>query len=389
MACWIWIEFMNEKMRKAVERTAVFLFPLIQAQSLTDLATITKLFEYNTVGFYLRQMFYFMAYSGFFVRALQLPVPEDLRILRASVYGPVGHRMAVIAYFIYCHFLVGRVWLYTVFRKHQSAEAIGFMQLLKQLKKESQVKFLFAVKLISSNVVISRYAFVLVLISIELNFSISRRNLFFILCLFVALFLTSRSLAADEIVLYVFAVAGCNAVLEQMEQLQKTVQRYPHFTFILVNEYFKTVRCISKFNPLGKFLVLLSKLIVVPFGSMIFIVLASPTDDLSAFIFKLFTLVASFAFGLFGYLLIAKLAQVNQVSKKFYVECNSLIARRQDLHVSNVLALRKIIEDASCSRSHLVLREFAGTITQMDAFESIISTLSLLTLFFSFREYLR
>ena len=387
MASWRWGESMNDKMKKSIHQTATSLFPLLRAKSLTDLATITKLFEYNTVSFYLRQMFYFMTYSVFFVRALQLPVPEDLQFLRASVYGSVGHRMAVISFFVYCHFLAARVWLYTVFRKHQSIETIGFMQLLKQLKEKSQVEMLSAVKLISTNIITSRYALILVLILIELYFSISTMHLLFILCLSVAFFPTSRSLAADEIVLYVFAVAGCNAVLEQMEQLRKTAQHYPHVTFILLNEYFKTVRSIKKLNPLGKFLVLLIELIVVPFGSMIFILLASPTNDHSAFILKVFTLVTTFAFGLFGYLLIAKLAQVNQVSKKLYTECNSLIARRQNLPVSNVLVLRNIIEDASCSRSHLVLREFAGTITQMDAYESIISTVSLLTLFFSSRSF--
>ena len=384
---WVWVKFVKERMKTAVKGTRMFLFPLLKAQCLTDLAIFNKLFDHNTVDFYLRQMSVSVVTSAFFIRAFKLPVPEDLQILRPSVIGPLGHRMAVVGFLSLCYFLTTKVWLYTVVREHQSMEEIGFMQLLKQLTKQSQDKTLLAAKVISTILIINCYVFVLGFSSIELYFSISTWHLLFILSFSVALFLLPRSLPNDAIVLYVFAIAGCNAVLEQMEKLRKTAQRYPHFTFILLNEYFKTVRCITKSNPLGKFIVLLSELIVVPFGSMIFLMLSSPTDDLFALIFKVFTLVAAFAFGMFGYLLIAKLAQVSLVSKKFYVECNSLIARRQNLRPANVILLRKVIEDASCSRSHLVLREFAGTIAQMDAFESIIATLSLLTLFFSFREF--
>lgn len=59
------------------------------SESLADLVIINRLFEYNTAGFYIRQIPFSMAYGFFLIRVLQLPLLEDVRIRRPTVFGPV------------------------------------------------------------------------------------------------------------------------------------------------------------------------------------------------------------------------------------------------------------------------------------------------------------
>lgn len=114
-----------------------------------------------------------------------------------------------------------------------------------------------------------------------------------------------------------------------MRQLVESVENHLYLTFELFHYYKKVLQSIKQLNVLTKFLVLTSKMLVVPFGSMCFVVVELPTYDWFPFIFKVFLLTASFLFGIPGYLLIAKLAQVDKLSKKLHVKLHSIIARRE------------------------------------------------------------
>lgn len=362
----------------------MFLFPLLQAKSLVDLALVNRIFdEYKTIGSYPHRISLLLVLSVYVVQVLRLPLPESMKILRTSVYGSCGWQMAVVGTLASCQVLVLRVWFYVIIRRHLSIERIAFVQLMRKLDLEAEKKVHFLAKLISLNVMTNSYIFALVLFCTELYFSIGIWHGLFISFHFATLFCVATSASNDVVILYVYAFAGCNSVLNQMKQLLKTVKYHPHLISTLSCQYEMAVQSVQQLNSLTRFLVLVNELLVVPLGSMCFMLLSTPTDDLQASVFKMSTLAAVTVFVVPGYLLTAKLAQVDEMRKKLYTECNSSIARRGNSSI--VSHLKVISEDASCLRSHLVLREFSGRITQRDTLDNILSTLSIVMLFFSFQ----
>ena len=365
-----------------------FLFPLLKAKSLAELAFINNLFdEYKTFSSVLRQLSFLLVFSIYNATALQLPMPGEIQVLRAPVYGIMGYRFSILAALATCQMLAVRIWLFVLTKRHHSQVGkIGFMRLLEQLNAHSKKRILFWLKFISLNMIAFCYVFTVFHIGIELYVSTNYSHFYFSLVLSVTLFFTMRYALNDVLILYVYALAGSMAILDQMKNLRITLAQCDHFSrplFAILQQYFLLTKSIKQLNPLSKFIVSASKLLTVPFGGMIFIFSSSPAEDLFSLLFKIVILGAAIYYALHGYLLIVGLAQVSTMSKVLYGEIHSIIAGKHHLSWFDIRLLLLIIEDASCSRSHLVIREHSGSVSQMDAFESITSTASVMTLFFT------
>ena len=144
----------KDQVTERIRSTGTYLFPVLQAESLFDLAIANKLFdEYKTISSWMRQICFLAVFFVYITRSLDLPLPESMKILRESVYGPSGHRMAVIGALVGIQMLAVRLWLYFLISKHNSIGTIGFMQLLNELKRKPHDETLFIAKLISINLV--------------------------------------------------------------------------------------------------------------------------------------------------------------------------------------------------------------------------------------------
>ena len=383
------IRTMRNQIRTMATSIALFCFPLLRAESLADCTSITNLFfEKRTIQALIQQFALLATFSIINVSALQLPVPATFWVLRAPIYGVMGYRTSVLAAFATLQTLAVRIWLFMLIKKHRSVSNIGFLQLLKQLGTQSQAKILFWTKLISVNLATVAYLYNVIHICIELLVSHDLWRYLFISFHAIMIFMFMRASLNDVLVLYVYGLAGCSTLLEQMKSLRGILKEYDHFAhskFSVIQQYFFLIESITHLNPLSKFIVLASELLVVPFGSMIFIFSSSPAEGIVQLTLKAVILTAASVYALHGYLLIVVFAQVNTMSKVLCADINSVIARRRKLTWYEVKQLLLIIEDSSSSRSNMIIHEYSGSVTQMDAFESITSTLSIMTLLFTFR----
>ena len=328
-----------------------------------------------------------MVFSVYNLTALQLPTPTAIQVLRAPIYGVMGYRFSVLAAFATCQMVAVRIWLFAMTKTHNSTATIGFMQLLEQLNQQSERRILFWAQFISTNMLACTYLIGAFHIGIELYVSYGLWRYSFVLLFSLTLFLFVKFSANDVLILYVYALAGCTAVLDQMKIMRTALTECDRFSLLMVpflQKYFSLIRSIERLNPLSKFIVLASELLIIPFGGMIFIFSSSPAEDLFQVLLKAIIITAAIFYALHGYLLIVVLARVDTMSKTLYSKIYCAILRSPRVTWVAVRQLLLIIEDASCSRSHLVIREYSGSVSQIDAFESITSTVSIMTLLFTF-----
>lgn len=279
-----------------------------------------------------------------------------------------------------------RLWLYSLVRKYGSASEVKFIQLLAQLSEESHKKILYWSKIMAVQAVLSSYMFVLLFVGVELIIADDLWHFLAGMFHFITYLIAAQISISDVLILYVYAFTDCTIVLGQMKQLSEAVNKYGRSTEPMMNimiRYARLIVSIKQLNSLSKTLMMASKLCVIPFGSMIIIIATCSVEDPLQFVFKMAELGIGIFYASHGYILIAMLSRVDSMSKRLNDQINSAIVRAEHPNSANVKCYNLILEDLSCSRSHLVAREFGGRVTQMDAFDSVISTLSTLTLLFS------
>ena len=379
----------NLRTNSAMKYIFYLLFPLTEAEFLLDLARIFDLFtQYKTLGPCINQLTSATLYFLTWMTVLQSPMLVELQPLKTSIYGSLGYLFAVCTLLGFSEIACLRVWLYTIIRKHRLMENIEFIQLLQNLDRKTARDVLYWSKFLSVNFTCGAYAFVSIFIGFELV--IAEDFFQFAVGLFhLALYFhVSRVAQCDVIALYAFALAGCEVVLGQTKHLRHSVSVYGQFLdpmFAILGHYYKLVESVRQLNSLSRTLMLASKQLVIPLVSVAFFLVATPANDLFSILFKLVALNVAIVYAIHGYILIAALSRVDTMSKRLYIEINSLIARKKHTNLANALRLNLILQDLSSHKSHLVAREFGGSISQMDAFNSAISTLSVLTLLFSLR----
>ena len=326
---------MKKQIRTLATSIALFWFPLLRAESLADCTSITNLFfEKRTIKALVQQIALLTTFSVFNVTALQLPVPATFWVLRAPTYGVMGYRTSILAAFATCQMVVVRIWLLFLIKKHRSVSNIGFLQLLKQLGTQSQAKILFWTKLISVSLTIFAYSFNVVHICIELLVSHNSWRYLFMSFYSIMIFVFMRASLNDVLVLYVYALAGCSVLLEQMKSMRSILKKCDHSShnrFSVLQQYFFLIESIADLNPLSQFIVLVSELLIVPFGSMVFIFYSSPAEGLVQLLLKAIVISAASVYAFHGYTLIIVFAKVDTMSKVLYADINSVVARKHRL----------------------------------------------------------
>ena len=141
---------------------------------------------------------------------------------------------------------------------------------------------------------------------------------------------------------------------------------------------------LKQLNSITKIVMLTSKMFVIPMASFVLLVALLPGTGIAFNIIKYSIVLGASIFALRGYFLIAMLSQVDSHAKNLYSIVNSIVARGKHRKIDHVRRLLMILEDVSCSRSHLMIREFGSGVTQRDVFNSFASTMSIITLLISF-----
>lgn len=365
------------------------LFPLVKAECLLDLAVINKSFhKIKTISYWIEQLNVLAFYLMFMLTAARVPFFIFLQPLRSFDFGPTGYQFSMIASFAFIEMIGCRLWFYFAERKHPSLEQIEFIELLRQLNQQSHDRILKWTKVISLQYTCNGAVFGIFLIGIEI---LSSKDIwhFTIGLIHLAIYFHAIRIApSDVLILYVYAFAGQKVIMDQMVELRRLVAQYGQLRcpmVAIVKQYLRLVKSIQRLNSVCTFLMLMSKSLVIPMGSMVFIISATPSSGSVSFIFKFIILLVTIFHIAHGYFLIALLSRVDTMSKRLYSEVNSVIVRAKCHSWNEILQLKSILEDLSSVKNHLAVRELNGQVTQMDTFDSAMLTQTILTQMFSLR----
>ena len=133
--------------------------------------------------------------------------------------------------------------------------------------------------------------------------------------------------------------------------------------FKIIAQYHVVLDTISASNKLVRFLMLEVDLLIVPFISSLIIITLSPSETSiqAAMKWLLFAAIPP----LRGVLLTSVLTRIDVERRTLHIF--SRLARGNIKYLYTKLRLLRMMEDLS--RSHMVMKEYGGSVTQMDVFE--------------------
>ena len=365
-------------------------FHLTKAKSLVDLASRNQLFDdYRTFRSWMHQSCIFLFHAMYLLRAVNAPFLYDLQALTSPAFGPFGYLSALGVSISSVELIILRIWLYLLTQKYQSMEGVKFIQLIKQLDKDTHDKMLYWTKVVSVLSLCASFNAASFWVGIQIsNVDDLRQKIVGILLLAINYY-CARIVLSDVLILYIYSMAGLHVVLCHMNALSQVVSQYNQFSypmFAILLKYKCLIESIEQLNSLSRPLVLASEILVIPVASTVFLISATPSHDLATSIMKASGIILGVIYVLHGYFLIAILSQVETNSKNLHSQICSAIVNNTHGHWEQVVRLTQILEDISSHRSHLVVREFEGKVTQMDVFDSIISTVNTMVLLVFFKS---
>ena len=142
---------------------------------------------------------------------------------------------------------------------------------------------------------------------------------------------------------------------------------------------------VKQANHLMKFISLVNSLIVIPFvATGIMISITYPENDVQLLL-KYTYVVPIILYSFRGVVMTIVLAQIDRRSKILYKLLASRIARGQITGFVSVKQLMLIMEDLTCQKNHMVMREYSGSpSTQMDVMMNVLSICQFVMLLMDF-----
>lgn len=377
-----------DKSKKFLKQICYFLFPMVRMNQLEHFIEINNLFGgYPSYSSKAREVLLLVICLLTCLSGFRVPILTKWQPKLRNTVGQVGDWIFSIAAFECIECAALRIWVYWTSRKYQSKDEIEIIQLIKQLGSKTKDVIVLCCKLITIPINISSYAFVLTLVLIEptdINLSGVLLNLFY----FFGYFEIIRRAINDVIILYVYSVAGFFVVMDKMEALRKSIAEYDHFQnpmFDILANYAQLIKSVKQLNSVATILMVSSNSLVIPLGSLDILMAITPTDSLTSELIRLSMFAGAAVYTLRGYILIVILSRVDTVGKKLSRELYSTILRCNQKDVLNVKRIAMILEDMSSSSSRIVAREKHSIVNQMDALNSLSSTVSTLALIFDLR----
>ena len=154
--------------------------------------------------------------------------------------------------------------------------------------------------------------------------------------------------------------------------------------FKILFTYAALMKQVKHVNQLIKFLMMGINLSLVPYVSSLFVIATAESESWAQIVMKFAAITPASVYSIRGLVLTAFLANIDFQTKVLHRSIASSIARGKVKHLYSKLLLRQIMEDLVCIRSHLMMREYTGKVTQMDVYENIIKVAQFTMLFTEF-----
>lgn len=366
------------------------MFPVARVKTFSDLIELNKLFDdYKSVSSLLKHLVTSGTHLMTILGGFQLKILTEMHPLAYKSLGDIGERVITFGAIVVLEILTHRFWLYRMTRRFHVASQVPFVKLLSQVEEDVARKYVKYTKVMCLELNMTALIFNLIMAGSEIRYAQSIwgvvRNIYF----FFGFFFVVRMGITDTIILYSLATAGYEAVVSRIKALKQRIveyNEYPDMTFDIREGTLEWISSVKKLNSITKILMSSNDALVVPLGSGAIFLIMTPEQELINRVAKYIVLLAIIAYSIRGYILVAMLSRVDTMSKDVYSMITSTIVRAKHNSIADILRLRYILEDMACVRSQVVVREFTGRVTQMDVFNSIISTVSTLTLLCSFYD---
>ena len=379
------------RLKEKLKDFVVFCCPAVGGQSIDEIATILVFFpNFKSPKIIIRFLFIYFCYvaymiDGFgltFIDTLLLPVPRDS-------LGPLNYAVHLMYGSVFADLMYNRSYLVYQHLKYGRAN-IKWFNLIKDVDKKGYptlfaITHYFYVELYVSCTILYNATSVIKLCFERALLIDIIANCFWM----ISNTLIMRFVVVDIPTLNVMAVTCYLKVREKYKVLNRIVQEADEeidrrIIFKIIAQYYIVLETIKNANKLVKFLMFGVNLLLVPFISSLVIITLSNTETWVQTAMQLMLFAPASVYSIRGIILTSVLAKVDNESKTLYKAISSRIARGHIKSLSSKYLLKRIQEDLSCYRNHLLMREYAGSVTQMDVFEFVTGVMQFTMLFIEF-----
>lgn len=383
-------QFPNE-LKQVSLQVARVMFPAAFGQSIEELASIIVLFpnrrELKSV---IRLVFMFIVYISYIVDGFFFPFVDThfLPLPRGSL-GPINHVTHILYGCALTEFMTTRIYISLVYWKTGRSKLKWYTMSkgtsrVEHPKMFSISRFLFAEVYFSGTFLYVSTRFVKMfyerslLVDIMFNCIWIINNILFVRFTFI-----------DLPLLYMIA---CDCYF-QVKKLFCDFNRLVHegseendrFIILkILSHYEHLMKVIPGVNQLIKLLMFQNNFFIIPYFSGFIVLTISQTENWVQMIMKCAIFAIASVFSVRGVILTAVLARIDCQNKILYKNIASIIAREKVRHCYSKIRLQQIMDDLSCNRNHLLMREYTGKVTQMDVCRNLIGVVQFTMLFLEF-----
>lgn len=377
-----------ERISTKVKSVIKYIFPILKIENFPQLVTRDLILSKNRnlKTFISNSVVLFMIFLVI-LTAFQIPFLQDLHSLTTPILGPTGRMIYILEAFALIELVLIRFWIFFALNTRDSSIDIEYVKLILQTREPVQRKILLWLKVLLFQAQFCVYPCSLLIHIVEYIHSNHPMKLGRLILWSFGFCHLMRVGIHHTFILIAFTFAGLSVLVDGINEMKSLLET--SLTNIssseLINVYLHYIKCVQRMSSLTKYILFTGNLFNIPFMSLVLFFISVPTNGIVK-ILKYSIIFTIIFYSCRVYILTWILSRVDKESKQIYSKINSAIARGKVTNYYHAKLLLNILEDFSCSINHFVIKEYNSTVTQMDTFNSIANTLSIVSLFFSSDE---
>lgn len=360
-----------------------YVFPILKIETFPQLVNGDLILsKHRDVKTMTSNSFIFFIYALNILTGFQIPFLEDLHALTTPVFGSAGRLAFLLASFAVCEVILIRIWIFCKLRMCRTMMEIDFVKLILEAKEPVQKKILFWTKFFLLQVQFGAYQSCFLIHTVEYFNSNHPLKLLRLILWSYGHFSMVRIGIHHIFLVISFTFVGLNVLMHEISEIKTLIEinLTRITTNYLVYKYLYFIKLVKKMNSMTKFLLFISSIFNIPFMSIVLYFVAIPTNGLIVKILRIFIVLTVVFYSCRVYILTAIFSKVDKESKRIYSDINSAIARGKVTNYTEYRRLLFIMEDLSALYNHFLIREYNSAVTQIDTFNNIINTISIVIL---------
>lgn len=374
-------------MKQIFEKIAHLMFPLALGESFEDLASGVLFFpNFGNLKHLLTWIFIYLVYFVYIIDGYFSPWVDThyLPLPRTSV-GPLISQVHLLAGLVISEVFIIRSYFFYV-KIRYGLHSIKWFETISQINKHSRpmlfkvINFLFPHLFLGvGTVFVSNQV-------VKLSFERSSLedylvNIFWVFSNFFIL----RFTLIDLPLVYIMAYTCYSVLKNRLDRLLDDF-RQPMLNMATIAKYKKLILSVADVNPLMKILSFTNGLFIIPFISLTIVLGMAETENVLQFIVKYVYFFPASFYSVRGMIMTSILGNIDSKSRILFNLISSRIARKNFNSYVSHRQLILIMDDLTCTRNHLTLREYSGSPSnRMDILVNVAAIAQFVMLLITFR----